>query len=178
MIDHINNPEDLRTVIKWGFGIIGTLLMLGLGSIKWFIVHEIKKYDSAMNSLSETIQRFMEECHRCQIEALKSFVPKDEYVQLLGMRTEAHKIINSRLGELENGQVRIADKLDTFHKDMQEKTNRLSKTFVFRDAVISMRLDNISDRIGVEKWTRKKEEELAKKLESEFDLNERKMNNL
>lgn len=169
MLDHIKNPEDLRSIISWGFGIIGTLIALGFYSIRWFFLREFEKHEKNFSILSAALKEFMAECHRCQIETLKNFVSKEDYVQLLGMRSEAHKIINNRLGALEIGQAKIADKLDTFHQDMQEKHSRLSKTFVLREAAISSRLDMISDRIGIDRIVGEKEAAMAIEIEKEIN---------
>jgi hypothetical protein len=98
------------------------------------------------------------------------FVPRAEFEQWIGVRKEVHNILNGRIGAMEQEQLTISRQLESFHADMREKMNRLSKTFIFRDAVISMRLDNLSDKIGLDKWTKANEKQLADSLAEKLEV--------
>ena len=116
-----------------------------------------------LDTMAENQQEFQKECHRCHSEYVDKFVPRPDYERLLNVRQEAHKVINERLVTLENGQLNIANQIETFHRDMAEKITRLSMSFVIRDAVLSTRVDNISGKVGIE-WSEDTEKRLVDSL--------------
>jgi hypothetical protein len=157
-------PAACLTDYLW-FISLGAISLVGY--LLWYFMKKgvIERLDDHTKKLEEFLQALSD----FQVSMLKEFIPRSDYNQLLVVRQEAHKIINGRLQTVEQTNSRIENKIDTFHDDMRNKMNRLSKTFVFRDAVISMRLDNLSDKIGVDKWTKENESALAANLKEQLN---------
>jgi hypothetical protein len=152
-------PTCVTDMIWWAFllvlsilgGLIGLLLKKGI----------IERLDD----MAENQIKFMKDCHKCQEINVQSFVKITDYERLLNVRQEVHGVINGRLQELEGGQRDIATRITMFHDDITKKIERLSRSFIMRDAVISVRLDNLSDNAGIQ-WTPEKEKAIQDRIES------------
>jgi hypothetical protein len=57
-------------------------------------------------------------------------------------------MINNRLHSLETQQATLINKIDLFMDDSTKKVERLSNTFIAKEAEIAKRIDNIADKMN------------------------------
>lgn len=121
-------------------------VVISLVSALWkFIANKLDAHDKKIDEIKQNH-------YECQKLLPEKFVSKTDFnqqwSQFLQTRQSDHAMINSRLHSLETQQANLITKIDLFMDDSTKKVERLSGTFIAKEAEISKRIDNIADKIN------------------------------
>jgi len=139
---------EVETLKEHASVIIGTLSFLnvvGFGAVWKLIVSKLDTNDKKLD-------KALEAHHECQKQLSDRYLSKPDFerlwAQFLATRQADHSMINNRLHSLETQQANLISKIDLFMDDSTKKVERLSNTFIAKEAEISKRIDNIADKIN------------------------------
>lgn len=136
----------LDTLCNHSYAVIPTLLTattVSGGLSLWWIRRYIQDQDMWRNKISDRLEKALSSHDECQKVLPEKFIGKTDFREFIDLRTREHALINNRLLALENQQAALFAKIDVFMDDIKTKQDRLSATFVAREATISERIDRL-----------------------------------